>query len=116
MSAMQLRYCGDLTIGLHYCGRTADNRATYLGYVRLPDGREWKFADLQTGVGEDGTRATDYDEMARSAVGFAAYWTSHNRAEVPDWAPPADIADSFEDAASVGEEDYIIDRTPPPRT
>ena len=115
---MQLRFCGTLTIGLHYAGRTPDNRPTYLGYVQLPDqGRKWTFNDLCGAVGEDGTRAPDYDEMARSAVGFAAYWTSHNRGpDTPAWAPAPDLADSFDEAAEVGEEDYIIDRLPPART
>src|SRR5271157_1037014 len=104
---MQLRFCGTLTIGLHYAGRSPDNRPTYLGYVQLPDqGRKWTFTNLFGACGEDGTRAPDYDEMARSAVGFAAYWTCHNRAEAPAWAPDAELADSFDEAAEVGEEDY----------
>jgi hypothetical protein len=105
------RYCGELEIGLHYCGRTPDNRAKYLGYLKLPDGRRWRFADLHSRVGADGTRPQDFDSMAQSAVGFATYWTSHNRGhDTPEWAPPADLADAFDSAAELGEKDYLIAR------
>ena len=105
------RYCGELEVGLLYRGRTPDNRATYLGYVKLPDGRRWRFADLSSGVGTDGTRPQDFDSMAQSAVGFACYWTSYNRGDnTPAWAPPADLADAFDSVAEVGEEDYVIGR------
>jgi hypothetical protein len=107
------RYCGELEVGLHYRGRTPDNRATYLGYIKLPDGRRWRFAGLSSGVGTDGTRAHDFDSMAQSAVGFACYWTSYNRGDdTPAWAPPADLADAFDSAADLGEEEYVISRKP----
>ena len=107
------RYCGELEIGLHYCGRTPDNRAKYLGYVKLADGRRWRFADLRSRAGADGTRPQDFDGMAQSAVGFATYWTSHNRGrDTPEWAPDADLADAFNSAAELGEEDYVIARKP----
>ena len=104
------RYCGELEIGLQYRGRTADNRADYLGYIKLPDGRKWRFTDLASGVGTDGTRAEDFDNMAQSAVGFATYWTTHNRREAPAWAPAVELADAISEAAEIGEEDYVIRR------
>lgn len=97
------RYIGDLEIRLQYVGRTADNRANYLGCIVLPDGSRHNFADLSSGVGCPGTRAEDFDDMAEAAVDFAAYYTTHNRGDdVPDWAPPAELADAISDAAICG--------------
>lgn len=108
------RFCGELEIGLHYHGRTRENRAEYLGYVALPDGRRWQFADVQSAVGADGTRAADYDEIAEAAVRFAIYWTTWNRGDdTPEWAPAAELADAFEEAAEYGEETYTIHRKAP---
>ena len=107
------RYCGELEIGLYCRGRTPDDRANYLGYVKLPDGRKWRFANLASGVGIPGNRPEDFDSMARSAVSFAANWTSHNRGdETPEWAPAADLADAMSDAAEIGEDDYTVTRKP----
>jgi len=106
------RYCGELEIGLQFMGRDRlENRANYCGYVKLPDGRRWRFADLQSGVGAENT-PEDYDRMAETAVTFATYWTSCNRTDAPDWAPDSDWADAFNDAADVGPCDYIITRKP----
>ena len=97
------RFIGDLEIRLQYWGRTSDNRAKYLGYILLPDGRRHNFTDLQSGVGMPGTRAEDFDDMAEAAVDFAAYYTTHNRGDdAPDWAPPAELADAISDAAMCG--------------
>ena len=94
------RFIGDCEIRLQYCGRTSDNRAKYLGYILLPDGRRHNFTDLQSGVGSPGTRAEDFDNMAEAAVDFAAYYTTHNRSDdTPDWAPPAELADAIEEAS-----------------
>ena len=108
------RYCGELEIGLQFTGRNRpENRATYCGYVKLPDGRRWNFADLQSGVGASGDRPENFDQMAESAVSFATYWTTHNRGDdTPDWAPAAELADAFNDAAEVGTCDYLITRNP----
>ena len=108
------RYIGDLEIRLQYVGRTQDNRANYLGTIILPDGRRHNFADLNSGVGCPGTRAEDFDAMAEAAVDFAAYYTTHNRGDdIPDWAPPAELADAIEEAAMPGmaeDEGYEVRR------
>jgi len=96
------RFVGDCEIRLQYCGRTSDNRAKYHGYILLPDGQRHNFTDLQSGVGLPGTRAEDFDDMAEVAVDFAAYYTTHNRGDAPDWAPPAELADAIEEAAMGG--------------
>lgn len=100
---MATRFIGDLEIRLRYDGRSADNRAKYIGYILLPNRQRYNFTDLQSGVGFDGTTADDLDEMAESAVGFATYYTTHNRGDdLPKWAPPAELADEMEDAAMGG--------------
>jgi len=108
------RYIGELEIRLHYWGRTNDNRASYIGSVILPDGQQWNFADLQSGVGCPGTRPEDFDKMVEAAVDFAAYYTSHNRGDdTPDWAPPAELADAIEEASYSGmaeDSGYIVRR------
>jgi len=97
------RFIGELEIRLQYCGRSDNNWAKYLGYILLPDGQRHNFTDLCSGVGLPGTRAEDFDEMAKAAVDFASYYTSHNRGDdLPDWAPSADLADAIEDAAMCG--------------
>jgi len=97
------RYIGDLEIRLRYCGRSPDNRAKYIGYIILPDRQRYNFNDLCSGVGSPGTRAKDYDEMAKSAVSFASYYTTHNRGDdLPDWAPTAKMADAIDNAAIDG--------------
>lgn len=97
------RYIGDLEIRLQYLGRSDDNRAKYCGFILLPDGRRHNFGDLCSAVGTTGTTAEDYDEMAESAVGFAAYYTTFNRGDdVPKWAPSAELADAIDDAAISG--------------
>ncbi len=109
---MILRYCGDLTIGLLYRGRTDDNRPEYRGCIRLPDGRTWRFNHLCGGCDLPGTRPEDYDRLATDAVGFATYWTSLNRGDdTPEWAPAGDLADAFDEAADLGDSDYIVRRT-----
>jgi hypothetical protein len=105
------RYCGDLEIGLHFTGYTKENRANYMGYIKLPDGRKYQFKDLQSGCGSPGVTPEAIDEMAVSAVGFAAYWTSDNRGdETPEWAPSEEMADAIADAAELGESEYEIRR------
>lgn len=108
------RFIGDLEIRLQYRGRSDDNRAKYCGYILLPDGQRHNFDDLCSGVGTPGTRAEDYDEMAESAVDFAAYYSSDNRGDdTPNWAPPAELADAISDAAMSGmaeDEGYNVRR------
>jgi len=114
------RYIGDLEVGLHYLGRSNDNRAKYCGYILLQDGQRYRFNNLCSGVGIAGTAAADYDDMAESAVGFASYYTTDNRGnDLPDWAPSADLADAIEEAAMGGmKEDggFEVQRTKTERT
>lgn len=56
-----------------------------------------------------------YDEMAESAVGFASYYTTHNRGDdLPDWAPSAEVADAIAEATEWAQDDrgdYEVHRT-----
>jgi hypothetical protein len=91
-------YSGSLRIEIEEDGRTDDGRDRTKGAVILPDGRRWEFTDLASGVG--GFRH-GLIEAAESALAFGSYYTTHNRGdEVPDWAPPADVADEIEKEAS----------------
>ncbi len=96
---MATRYIGDAVIRITY-----RDRGDYAGTVCAPGRRCWHFENLwppqvMTFGPVDSPRA--YDEMAASAVSFGSYYTSRNRgAEVPDWAPSAEIADAIDEATS----------------
>lgn len=101
---MAKRYIGDAVITITY-----RDRGDYAGTVCA--GRKcWRFNELRgpaigfgRGVAYDSPKA--YDEMAESAVGFGSYYTTHNRGDAPDWAPPADVADAIEEATAWAQND-----------
>ena len=96
---MAKRYIGDAVVTITY-----HDAGDYRGTVTAAHGFTWRFRDLHApatglgaGVAYDSPEA--YDKMASSAVGFASYYTTYNRGDdVPDWAPPAEIADAIEEA------------------
>jgi hypothetical protein len=121
---MAKRYIGDAVITIENVGRTDDNRANYAGTVRVGK-YTWKFDDLASGVGgvssgrgygypDDSPEA--YDKMAGSAVSFASYYSGINRGDdVPEWAPPPEVADAIEEAVSYAQRDdgeYEVRRSP----
>lgn len=108
---MAVRYIGDAVIRIFY--RDGD---TYVGSVCVGGsaksrGRCWKFDDLNAPRGGFGysfgyDSAEAYDSMAKSAVGFGSYYTTHNRGDdVPDWAPEPEVADAIEEAVSWAQDD-----------
>jgi hypothetical protein len=102
---MATRYIGDAVVDIEY----QDNNE-YSGTITA-GGQTWKFDSLYPpaigfgrGVGYDSSRA--YDEMARSAVSFGSYYTSHNRGDdTPDWAPPEKVADAIDEATGWAQDD-----------
>jgi hypothetical protein len=116
---MAKRYIGDAVVTIEYTGQSADGRSEYAGTVRA-GGHEWTFDHLGSGVGGPrGGVASDspaaYDEMAQSAVGFASYYTTDNRGDAGEWAPPPDVADAIADAVNVVLRDdgtYEVRRSP----
>lgn len=104
---MATRYIGEAVIRIAY-----HDSGDYRGTISA-GGHVWRFADLyapriptaghvgSAGVAYDSSAA--YDEMAASAIAFASYYTSRNRGDdVPEWAPPAEVADAIESAALAG--------------
>jgi hypothetical protein len=121
---MAKRYIGDAVITIEYVGETPDGRGNYKGTVRVGK-HTWRFDELHSGVGgvssgrgygypADSPEA--YDEMAQSAVSFASYYTTHNRGDdVPEWAPPPEVADAIDEAVSIVLRDdgtYEVRRSP----
>ena len=111
--AMALRYCGDAVITIVYYG-DARGRDAYRGTIAVPDGSVWRFDGLYPpavgfGSGAGYGSPAAYDAMARSAVSFGSYYTSHNRphddASDCDWIPSADVADAIDAATSWARDD-----------
>lgn len=110
---MAKRYIGDAVIDITY-----RDRGDYAGTVRA-GGYSWAFDGLHApkigfGAGISYDSPLAYDQMAASAVGFGGYFTTYNRGDdLPDWAPPAEVADAIEYATS-GEMDdggeYLVRR------
>lgn len=110
---MAVRFCGELTIRLHFTG------SDYQGTISH-DGRHlWTFADQYPprvgwgeGIGYDSPAA--YDMAAEGAIGFGSYYTTHNRGhDVPDWAPKPENADTISERSELsrdGSGQYIIRR------
>jgi hypothetical protein len=100
---MARRYIGDavITIMYHDAGSKSGRREDYRGSVRA-GGYTWKFDELHApamGFSFASDSPEAYDKMAASAVSFGSYYTTHNRGDdVPDWAPPAKVADAIDEA------------------
>jgi hypothetical protein len=104
---MAKRYIGDATVDVRYVGESG-GRPQYAGRITLPGGRKWPFKDLGGPMSGGGAvdSPTTLSKMAASAVSFASYYTTHNRGDdVPDWAPPEDLADDIESATSWAQSD-----------
>lgn len=97
---MARRYIGEAVIDINY-----RDQVDYAGTISA-GGYTWHFDGLRPsrsgfgrGVAYDSPKA--YDEMAASAVSFGAYYRSYNRGDdVPEWAPPAEVADAIDDATA----------------
>lgn len=102
---MAKRYIGDAVVTIKYHDATSTRQDDYRGTVSA-GGYSWRFDGLRAapagfgpGIGYDSPEA--YDEMAKSAVSFGGYYTTHNRGDdVPDWAPLPEVADAINDATS----------------
>jgi hypothetical protein len=88
--AIQRRYYGRLVIEL-WEDDSFDQygKQEYHGRIKLPDGHTWKFNKLACFGG--------FSHAAETAITFGAYYSTHNRGDdVPEWAPPPEIADIIE--------------------
>jgi hypothetical protein len=111
---MAKRYIGDAVITIEYIDETPDGRGNYKGTVRVGK-HTWRFDELHSGVGGGGDSPEAYDAMAEGAVGFASYYSTGNRGEAPEWAPPPEVADAIEEAVSWAQDDrgeYEVRRSP----
>lgn len=113
---MATRYVGDAVVKILFLGITG-GRPTYRGTVHAGEHR-WAFDDLRVpSVGSGPCSPKAYDRVASDAVSFGAYYTSLNRGDdVPDWAPPANVADAIEEAAmwvQLEDGEYEVLRSPP---
>jgi hypothetical protein len=111
---MAKRYIGDAVVTIQY-----HDAGDYRGTISA-GGYHWRFDSLRApavghgaGVGYDSPEA--YDSMAKSAVVFGSYYTTHNRgADTPDWAPRLEVADAIEEATSWAMDDqgnYAVRRS-----
>lgn len=110
---MAKRYIGDAVVTIVY-----HDSGDYRGTVRAGD-HSWHFEDLHAprmgfSFAYDSPEA--YDEMARSAVSFGSYYTTHNRGDdTPEWAPPPEVADAIDEAVGWAQDDqgtYEVRRSP----
>jgi hypothetical protein len=106
MSDRNTYYSGSLKIELEQTGISPDGRDVFEGTIILQDGRRHDFDDLGSGCGGCGTEIS----MVESALSFASYYSSDNRdgnkdSEVPDWAPPGDLASAIGDTADYTPEE-----------
>ncbi len=99
---MAKRYIGDAIIEIKYVGYI-NRRDDYTGKIKVKN-ITWKFDSLYApaagfNFAYDSPQA--YDKMAQAAVSFGSYYTTHNRGDdLPDWAPPPEIADTISEATS----------------
>lgn len=102
---MAQRWVGEAHVRIMFRGTARNGKEEYIGRVRAGK-HAWVFEHLYApamgfgcGVAYDSSDA--YDAMAASACSFGAYFTTHNRGhDVPEWAPPAEVADAIEHAIS----------------
>jgi hypothetical protein len=113
-----------VTIELEYLGFCGESRARFSCRVTAA-GHTWQYDAifveiLQTVDSRTRTihRITD-EVFDRAAIGAVHYGSKYNIgwdtgvSFIPDWAPPRDIAQAINDAASVDPEGYVITRTEP---
>jgi len=104
------RYCGEVKIELEYLGYY-EGRDRY--FCRVEAGWfVWQYDELFI----DPVHTDVEDCFDRAAVGAVHYGSKYNlgcEGFIPDWAPPRDIAQAINDAASVAHEGYVISRTEP---
>jgi len=111
------RYCGDVKIELEYLGYYEDDdrdrffcRVTAAGHV-------WQYDELFVEVQPEPDNVEDaFDHAATGAVHYGSkYNIGWNLDDgcISDWAPPRDIAQAINDAASVDDNGYVISREEP---
>lgn len=108
-----VRYCGELKIELGY----DDSKEWYFGKITTYSGAFWTFENLKPPAmwsrfgGPSVDSAEAFDAMAESAVAFGGYYTTYNRGDdLPEWSPPAEVADEIENQAEYGDSDRVIRR------
>jgi len=108
----RVRFCGDVKIELDYLGYYEDDdrdrffcRVTAAGHV-------WQYDELFVEPQPNGVEDA-YDHAARGAVHYGSKYNigwDLDDGCIPDWAPPRDIAQAINDAASVDDTGYVISR------
>lgn len=114
---MAKRYIGDAVIDIEYTGYIWGDDM-YAGSITA-DGHVWKFSNLnapRAGFVFAYDSPDAYDKMVESAVSFGSYYTSDNRGDdLPDWAPPPEVADAISTVTSCALHDdgkYDVRRRP----
>jgi len=88
--SIQRRYCGALVIEIRdEIGSDEYGRDKFRGRIVLPSGKTWNFSSL--------TCRGDASRAAEAAISFGSCYTSDNRgSDVPEWAPPPEIANEID--------------------
>lgn len=110
---MARRYIGDAFVDLTYRPKRRD----YAGYVRAGK-HVWQFDEIRPPsefkYGASPESPSAYDEMAKAAVSFGAYYNSLFCGKRERWAPPPEVADAiyqFIQNASDERGRYAVRRT-----
>lgn len=112
---MKERFCGEAKIELEPNGKVSDGeRENLLFKGRIVVGPDWwEFDRVQVQTDTESEEA--YDIAAAGAMHYGSlYGTGYDPqtdgGEIPDWAPPADFADTINDSASLDEKGFCIRR------
>jgi hypothetical protein len=107
------RYCGDVKIELEYLGYIdCVERDRFFCRVTA-DQHVWQYSNILV----DPESGDDVEECFAKAASEAVHCGSKYNIGwdlddgcIPDWAPPRDIAQAINDAASVDDQGYVISR------
>lgn len=106
------RYCGEVKIELEYLGWFEDNNQDRFFCRVTADNHVWQCDEIYTDP--DGESVEDcFDHAATGAVHYGSKYNlgwDIDDGEIPDWAPPRDIAQAINDAVSVDDKGYVISR------
>ena len=108
------RYCGEVKIELEYLG-LCKNRDRFFCRVTAA-GHVWQCDEVFVDPMPTATLDDVFDVAARGAVHHGSKYNLDYLgydSDIPDSAPPRDIAQAINDAASVDDKGYVISREEP---
>jgi len=111
------RFCGDVKIELEYLGYHDDGDRDQFFCRVTADQHVWQYDEILVEPQPKPDNVEDaFDHAARGAVHYGSKYNISWGLDdgcIPDWAPPRDIAQAINDAASVDHEGYVISREEP---